>query len=333
MAKRLKVIVTDYIESDMDWEAQQLDDAHIRFAACQLKFRPEQEVLDKVIDADVIVVNMVKMPASLIAKLEKCKLIIRHGIGYDNVDVPACTEKGIIFAYQPDYCQEDVTEHAISLIFACGRKLFLARRTLEESSASGQWDFSDLFPVYRMAGKTLGIVGVGRIGSRVYLKLKSFGFNIIGCDPYLSDQRREELQIPLVELEQLLGESDFVTLHTPLNEETRHIINAQTLNLMKETAYLINTSRGPMVDVQALAAALARKQIAGAALDVYDSEPPPMSYPFFAMKNVILTPHMGWASEESGWEIRRSIIDDIMSFAAGRPPRCVVNQELLDRKE
>ena len=329
MAQRLKVVVTDYIEDNLDWEAGQCAQAGLDFEACQLKFRPEAEVLDKIRDADIIVVNMVKMTESVLAKLKKCRLLIRHGIGYDNVDVAACTKHGIQFAYQPDYCTEDVAEHAIALLFACARKVLWSRRTLDASSARGQWDFSDLFPLYRLDGKTLGIIGVGRIGSRVHRKLRSFGFKIIGNDPYLSDQRRAELGMEFVDLETLLKTADFVTLHTPLTDETRHMINATTLSLMKPTAYLINTSRGPMVDAEALAAALRARRIAGAAIDVYDQEPPPPDHPLFGLDNVILTPHIGWASEEAGWEIRQSIMNDILAAAAGRPARCVVNKEVL----
>jgi len=327
---RAKVVVTDYIEEDLEWEAEALAKADIQFEAHQLKFRPEPEVLEKIGDADIIVVNMVPMTESLIGQLTNCRVIIRHGIGYDNVDVDACTRHGIQFAYQPDYCKEDVAEHAIALIFACARKVTWSRRTLDESSASGQWDFSDLFPIYRLAGKTLGILGVGRIGSRVGRKLQSFGFRIIGCDPYLSDARRAALpEVEFVDHETLFQESDFLTVHTPLNDETRNIVDAQTLSLMKPTAYVVNTSRGPMVDATALAEALGNGTIAGAAIDVYAQEPPPPDHPLFGCDNVILTPHIGWASEEAGLEIRQSILDDILAAADGKPARCVVNKEVL----
>ena len=325
----MKVVVTDYIEDDLDWEAEELEKAGIEFEAFQLKFKTEAEVLEKISDADVIVVNMVPLTDSILSKLERCQLIIRHGIGYDNVDVEACTKYGIQFAYQPDYCKEDVAEHAIALIFACARKVVWSRRVLDASSAAGQWDFAGLFPMYRLDGKTLGIVGVGRIGSRVARKLGSFGLRIIGTDPYLSERRRAELNVEFVKREELFRKADFVTVHTPLNEETRHLINSETLGWMKPTAYLINTSRGPMVDDNALAQAVQSGAIAGAAIDVYAHEPPPVDHPFFGLENVILTPHIGWASEEAGWEIRRSILDDIMAAAEGRPARCIVNSEIL----
>ena len=153
MGEKTKVVVTDYIEADLNWEAEQMAAAGIEFSAHQLKFKPEEEVLAVIGDAEVIVVNMAKMDASLLSKLPNCKLLIRHGIGYDNVDVPACTAAGIQFAYQPDYCKEDVAEHAIALIFACGRKIVWSRKTLDEASANAQWDFSGLFPLYRLDGK------------------------------------------------------------------------------------------------------------------------------------------------------------------------------------
>jgi len=327
----VKVVVTDYIEDNLDWEKQELEKAGIDFETWQLKFKPESEVVEKIGGADVIVVNMVELTDSILSRLRNCKLIIRHGIGYDNVDVQACTKYGIQFAYQPDYCKEDVAEHAIALVFACARKVVWSRKILDRSSATGQWDFADLFPMHRLDGKTLGILGVGRIGSRVARKLSSFGLRIIGTDPYLSERRRAELGIEFVEREELFRNSDFVTVHTPLTEETRHIINARTLGWMKPTSYLINTSRGQMVDDEALAKAVREREIAGAAIDVYSHEPPPPDHPLFGLDNVILTPHIGWASEEAGWEIRRSIVDDILSAAESRPARCIVNKEILEQ--
>lgn len=329
MSDKIKVIVTDYIEDNLDWEAEKLVERGIIFETYQLKLMPEEDVFAKIKDADIIVVNMVKMPESLISKLKKCRLIIRHGIGYDNVDVDACTKYGIQFAYQPDYCKEDVAEHAIALIFACARKVVKSRKTLEESAKSGQWNFSGLFPIYRLDGKTLGILGTGRIGSRVFRKLRTFGFKIIACDPYIKEHRKKKLEdqgLVYVDKETLFKESDYITVHTPLNDETRHIVNAETLALMKPTAYVVNSARGPMVDSAALAAAVKNRTIAGAAIDVFDVEPPSPDFELFGIENVILTPHIGWASEEAGWEIRESILNDILAAAEGKSARCVVNE-------
>jgi len=322
---RIKVVVTDYIEENLDWEAEELAKAGLDFEIHQLKLKPEKEVLAAIADADIVVVNMVRMTDAILSGLENCRLLIRHGIGYDNVDVDACTRHGIPFAYQPDYCTEDVAEHAIALVFACARKVPMSRKALDISVAAGKWDFSGLFPLYRMQGKTLGILGVGRIGSRVAQKLSSFGFRILGNDPYLSDERRAELGIEWVDKEALFREADYITVHTPLNHETRHIVDAQALGLMKPTAWLVNTSRGGMVDIQALREALENGKIGGAALDVYEQEPPEKGFPLYDMENVILTPHIGWASAEAERQIRQNILDDIISVAGGGSARSLVN--------
>ena len=330
--KKHKVVVTDYIEPDLDWEAREMAERGVEFAAYQLKFRPDEEVIEAVRDATVIVVNMVKFNAGIIGELERCCRIIRHGAGYDNVDPAACTARGIAVAYCPDYCMDEVAEQAISLIFACARQVPQSRGILDDSIARGQWDFTPLTKCYRMAGKTLGIIGCGRIGSCVYRKMEHFGFErILVCDPYLSERRREDLGVTTVLLEEVLGQSDFVTLHTPLNEETRHVINDHTLALMKPTAYLINTSRGPMVDHQALARALRDGVIAGAGIDVYDKEPPGDDYPLLGLHNAILTPHLSWYSEDAAWTIRRKIVEDIDLALQGKPPRFCVNKEVLER--
>jgi D-3-phosphoglycerate dehydrogenase len=278
-------------------------------------------------DADVVVVNMVPITAEVVAGWEKCKLVIRHGVGYDNVDLAALERAGIPLCYIPDYCTEEVAEQAIALILACARKILWSRQSLDESSANGKWDFAGTIPVFRLAGKTVGILGCGRIGSRVYQKLKSFGVRFLIADPYLTKERKEELGIEVADQDTVFGESDFVTVHTPLNSQTRHIVRARTLRLMKPTAYLINTARGPLVDSQALAEALRRGIVAGAAIDVFDVEPPPPDHPLFHAPNVVLTPHLAWYSEESAWRIRELILLEIDRFLEGRPPRYVAEAE------
>ena len=326
MPDPLKFVVTDFIESDLDWEAEEMRQRGVEFAYHQLKFAPVEEVAAATADADIVLVNMVPLTRDLISRWKKVKLVIRHGIGYDNVDVDALTAAGIKFAYQPDYCVEEVAEHAISLLFACARKLFPGRKCLEKSAAAGQWDFTEVMPLYRMAGKTVGLIGCGRVGSRVYQKLASFGFNWLICDPYLSAHRREALGIELVDHATVFRGSDFITCHTPLNPETRHLVNAEHLAMMKPTAYLINSSRGPIVDHEALAAALREHRIAGAAIDVYDVEPPPTTYPLFPLENALLSPHLAWASEEANQAIRKNIVEDVDRFLRGEGPRCWVNK-------
>jgi len=325
----LKVVVTDYIEPDLAWETEELAKRNVELVLHQMKFQTEESVIAATQDADIVVVNMVPITARVVAGWTRCRLVIRHGTGYDNVDVAALSRAGIPLCYIPDYCTEEVAEQAIALIMACGRRVFRSRKVLEESSARGQWEFSEIIPMYQLAGKTLGILGCGRIGSRVYLKLKNFGFQFLVCDPYLTEERKSELGVEVVPKETLFRNSDFVTVHTPLTEETRHIVNAETLALMKPTAFLINTARGPMVDARALADAILAGKLAGAAIDVYGKEPPEPDYPLFPLPDVILTPHISWYSEDSGWRIREIIVLEIDRFIQGLSPRYVVNPEVL----
>ena len=328
MSDKLRVVVTDYIEADLDWEAREMARRGIDFACHQLKAAPEAEVIEKTRDADIVVVNMVKITPSVVAGWRNVKLVIRHGAGYDNVDVPALTAAGIVLEYIPDYCRHEVAEQAIALMFACARKVVWSRKVLDDSVARGQWDFAPIVPMFRMDGMTVGIVGCGRIGSLVYRKLEHFGVKFLICDPYLSPQRKDELGIRTDDLKTVCAGSDFVTFHTPLNDETRHMVNAEMLSWMKPSAYLINTSRGGMVDHAALAEALRAGAIAGAAVDVYEAEPPKADFPLFDAPNVILTPHLSWYSKDAERTIREKIVQDIDMFVAGTGPRIPVNPAL-----
>ncbi len=321
----MKVVVTDFIEPDLNWEAGKLAALGVEFAPHQLKFAPMTDIVAATRDADVVVVNMVPITRPLVETWTKCRTVIRHGVGYDNVDLKALDDARIPLCYIPDYCVEEVAEQAIALIFASARRIVSSRNVLDESSAAGRWDFKDAIPVFRLAGQTLGIIGCGRIGSRVYEKLKSFGFRFLICDPYLTGERKRELGIETVDKETVFREADLITIHTPLTQETRHIVNRATLALMKPTAYIVNTARGGMVDVGALAEALRNRRIAGAAIDVYETEPPKPDYPLFEERNAILTPHLAWYSEDAGMRIREIILLEIERAMQGLPPRYIAN--------
>jgi D-3-phosphoglycerate dehydrogenase len=306
-------------------EAEKLAAQDIEFTAYQLKFAPMEDVVAATRDADVVVVNMVPITRPLVATWTRCRTVIRHGVGYDNVDLKALDDAGIPLCYIPDYCVEEVAEQAIALIFASARRIVSSRKVLEESAAAGRWDFTDTIPMFRMSGQKLGIIGCGRIGSRVYEKLKSFGFQFLICDPYLKQERKRELGIETVDQATLFREADLITIHTPLTAETRYIVNRQTLSLMKPTAYIVNTARGGMVDSEALAEALQEHKIAGAAIDVYETEPPKPDYPLLGQRNAILTPHLAWYSEDSGIRIREIVLLEIERAVKGVPPRYIAN--------
>ncbi|RPI61073.1 MAG: C-terminal binding protein [Planctomycetaceae bacterium] len=327
MASKIKVVITDYIEPDMAWETAEFAKRGVDFKYYQLKSASEAEVSAATADADIVVVNMVKITPSLIDTWKNVKLVIRHGTGYDNVDVPALTAKGIILEYIPDYCLHEVAEQAIALMFACARKVVWSRKIVDDSVKRGEWDFREIIPMFRMDGATVGLIGCGRIGSLVYKKLQHFGVKFLICDPYLSEKRRAALGIELHSLEHVMSNSDFITVHTPLNNETRYIINAKTLAYMKPTAYIVNTSRGGMVNVDDLAEVLKARKIAGAAIDVFEKEPPRADYPLLGLDNAIVTPHLSWYSEDAGQTIREKIMQDVDMFIDGTGPRCPVNPE------
>jgi len=330
MGDRVVFKVTDYIEFELDWEEKRCGELGVDFSHYQMKTADPKELVETFRDADILLVNMAKMTPEVMAGLDNVKVIIRHGIGYDNLDLPAATEHGIICANQPTASSEDVAEQAIMLMLATYRKLNIQRAILKDSIENGKWMFDPIFPMYRMGGKTLGIIGCGNIGSIVLRKMRSFGMKILVDDPYLSKERYAELGIEHTPLEEVLKEADIVTIHVPVTDETRGMFNRETIGMMKKSAVLINTARGPIINVPDLAGALKNGVIAGAGIDVYDKEPPTPDYPLLGMDNVVLTPHLAWYSEEGGMDIRHMIMDDLERFLRGELPKSVINPEVLE---
>jgi len=330
MQDQWKILVTDYLEQNMDWEAHQLRAPNVRFEAYQLKHVPASELIKYVRDADIVVVDMAHLTGDIIANMRRCRLVIRHGVGYDNVDVAALTRKGILFINIPDYCIEEVAEQAVMLILVATRKYQLQQQSLHRSIEKGQWDYQGLYPIFCVTGKKLGIIGCGRIGSMVLKMMRGFDLEILVCDPYLTTARKSELGIETIPLETVLREADIITLHTPLNAETRYMIDEPQFKLMKATAYVINTARGGIISQAALIKACREKWIAGAATDVFDlREPPAPGDPLIGLQNLDLTPHLGWYSEESRMRIRVKVVENIKLMLNGELPRNIVNPEVI----
>jgi D-3-phosphoglycerate dehydrogenase len=322
--------VTDYVERDLAWEEAECRSLGIEFSAYQLKRAAPAEIISHIRDADVILVNMAKFTEDVIAGLERTRLIIRHGIGYDNVDVAACTRHGIVFANEATASSEDVAEHTLMLIFEAYKKKRIQDEILKDWIRTGQWSSEKIHPLYRLVGKTLGIVGCGNIGSRVLKRVLGLGLKVLVCDPYLAKDRLDELRVSHTPLDDLLRESDVVTIHVPVTEETRGLFDARKFALMKPSAVIVNTARGPVVKTADLIQALKDGKIAGAALDVFEEEPPKPKLALFKLANVILSPHIAWYSEEGGFDIRRMIMDDVRAYLDGRLPRFVVNPAVLE---
>ena len=325
MKARIRVAVTDYVEDDLRWEEHQLRDVGVEFSYAQLKFASPDELLSHVGDADVIIVNMAQMTEDVIRGLRQCRLIIRHGVGYDNVDIAAATRRHITVAHIPDYCIEEVAEQTVTLMLACQRQLLRQHDALLRSAAKGTWDFADLGGVRRLNGKTVGIVGLGRIGATVYRMLDGFGVRRLVCDPYLSASRQREYGVVPVPLATLLEESDIVTLHAPLSAETYHLVDEPQLRAMKRSACLINTARGGLVNLTALDQALREGWIAHAGMDVYEGrEPPERGMLLLNNDCATCTPHVSWLSVEAAWSIREKIVDEVLRFVEGKAPLHVV---------
>ena len=321
--------ITDYIERDLAWEEEECRRLGVAFAAYQLKSAAPAKIVDAVKDADIVLVNMAAFPAAVVSRLKRVKLILRHGIGYDNVDVAACTRNGIVFANEATASSEDVAEHALMLILEAAKKKRVQDEMLKDWIRTGRWSSAKIHPLYRLTGKTLGIVGCGNIGSRVLRKVQGWGMRVLVCDPYLTPVRWAELGASHTPLDDLLRESDAVTVHVPVTRETRGLFNAAKFALMKPSAVIVNTARGPVIRTADLVRALEEHRIAGAALDVFEEEPPKPKLALFKMRNVILSPHIAWYSEEGGQDIRRMILDDVRAFLEGRLPRFVVNPDVL----
>lgn len=317
---KFKIVITDCDHPSVDIEKKIFHtiNAEVTLEDC----KTEEDVITVASDADGIVNQYAPLTRKVIESLKKCKIIARYGVGVDNIDVEAATEHEIIVANVPDYCVDEVSTHAMSLILACARGLTILDRRVREKN----WDFTIVKPLFRTEGQIVGLFGLGRIARKVAQKALGFGFKVIAYDPYVS---KSESDIEIVSLKQMLADSDFLSIHAPLTGETRHFFGEDELKQMKKTAFLVNTSRGPIVDEKALYQALKEKWIAGAALDVMEKEPPDWNNPLLKFDNVIFTPHISFYSEESYKELKTKVADSVLAVLKGNLPRSAVNPQVF----
>ncbi len=276
-------------------------------------------------EADALFVTYGKVTAEVIAGLEKCKVIGRFGIGTDNIDIPAATRKGIVVTYAPVYCLEEVSDHAMALLFSLARKIPYGNSLVQ----GGRWEMPAVVPIHRFRGRTLGLVGLGNIPQRVAPKAQAFGINVIASDPFIPAEVAKNLNVKLVEFDELLAQSDYVSIHAPHTPETTNMFSTDAFKKMKPGAFLINTARGPLVDVDALAKALDAGEIAGAALDVLPIEPPPPDYPVLGRDNVIINPHTAFYSEEALLDLQTTVAKDVAAVLSGKEPVYPINAKEL----
>jgi D-3-phosphoglycerate dehydrogenase / 2-oxoglutarate reductase len=276
--------------------------------------------------ADALLVTYAKITAEMIRQMTRCRIISRFGIGVDNVDIPAATGRGIVVTKVPDYCIDEVSDHALALLLALVRKIPFSNAQVH----AGKWAMSAVVPIHRLRGSILGLVGFGRIPQLVAPKAKAFGVRVVAFDPFVPPEVFTRADVERVDFSQLLNISDYVSIHSPLLPETRDLFNDEAFRQMKPTAYLINTARGPIVDEAALARALDAGELAGAALDVMPQEPP-VDSPLLGRDNVILTPHTSFYSEESLVDLQVKAAEEVVRVLGGQAPRNPVNPEAVQR--
>jgi len=319
-----KVVLVDYDEdlfSPRGWESEFMAEAGIQWA--EGRWRADEEVVAHARDADVVIVQSVRklLNARTIPQLEKCRGLIRAGIGYDSIDVDAATARGILVANVPDYCLEDVAEHALALLMAALRQLGRQDRALRE----GIWKRELARPTRRLRGQTLGLLGFGQIARSLAEKVRGMGPQVIAYDPFVSVDVAESYGVSLVDLDELLQRADIISVHVPLNPKTHYLLGEREFSLLKPGAVLINTSRGPVVDEAALVTALQDGKLQAAGLDVFEEEPLPAGSPLCQMDNVTLTPHSAAYSEDAVDDLYRGACQAAIEIVSGRTPGGAVN--------
>lgn len=320
MAK-FKVYVSDYDYPDLDIERSVLEP--IGAEVIGLQCRSGEGLADQAADADVILQQYARISRETIERLKRCKAICRYGIGVDIVDLKAAGDHGIVVTNVPDYCLDEVADHAITLGFALLRRIF----QYSAATRKGRWHWSaGGGPILRFRGATAGLIGFGRIGVNIAHKLSAFGFSLLAADPHVSQSYMRSFGVRKVEMKQLLAESLLIVVMCPYTPETHHLVDRAALAQMRADAVLVNCSRAKVVDNQALYAALSAGRPAAAALDDVEEEPAKLDHwtpalnPLFSLENCIITPHVAYVSEDSLKECRRVAAENARAVLLGQDP-------------
>ncbi|MDQ0674986.1 D-3-phosphoglycerate dehydrogenase [Pseudarthrobacter siccitolerans] len=318
-----RIVITDYEFETIDHEQSvaHANGIELERAYCTT----EEDVLKYASEADGIIVQYAPITERVLKGLPRLKAISRYGVGVDNIDVEAATQCGIAVSNVPDYGVEDVSDHAIALALTLGRGI----PDLDRGIRSGQNLLNSVKPLRRFSSQTFGVVGLGLIGAATAAKAKSIGYRVLGYDPLHAPGTTTKEGVPVVSFEDLLAESDVVSLHVPLNSHTHRLINPHSLGQFKEGATLINTCRGGVVDTEALVDALKIGRIRAAGLDVFEEEPLPLNSALLDLDRVVLTPHSAWYTEESNDELKRRTAENVVEACLGRRPRNILNPEVL----
>jgi len=292
----------------------------------EAEVKTQEDIIAVAKDADVVIHILPKVQRKAIEAFERCRMILRMGIGYDEVDVEAATERGIMVCNVADYCHEEVSNHALTLLLTVTRKI----KPFDQNIRQGKWGWRYVRPLYELRDKILGLVAFGKIPRCLTPKAQALGLKVIAYDPYLFDDIFEKWGVERrLDLEDLLSQSDFISVHAPYNRETKGMIGEAEFRSMKKTAIFVNTSRGPVVDEAALIKALQEGWIAGAGLDVMVEEPLSLANPLLSVPNLILTPHAAWYSERSVQVLIENGMADVARVLQGKRPKNLVNPQVL----
>lgn len=317
----MKVIITDCDHENIDIETKILNEANLPFELLQCK--TEQDLIDNCKGANILINQYAPITEKVMKELlPELKQVVRYGVGIDNVDVDAATKLGVTVCNVPDYGVNEVADHALALMLAIQRKIVL----MHNYTKNEKWDYVRAIPIHRLKTLTVGIIGIGRIGKAFAKRVKALGCKVIACDINFEKKIDESTRfIEGVTMEELLEKSDIISIHCPLDGNVG-LINDESFDRMKKTAYIINTARGGIIDEDALDRALSQGKIAGAALDVAENEPMLPGSKLLRHENLICTPHMAWYSEEAALELKRKVAEEAVRFSKGEQVFYPVNK-------
>ncbi|WP_151772373.1 C-terminal binding protein [Streptomyces abyssomicinicus] len=319
-----RIVITDCDHDTIAPERQVAAEAEVDLVLADCK--DENDVLEAAAGADGLIVQYAPVTAAVFDAVPNLKVVSRYGVGVDTIDVAAAQAHGVLVCNVPDYGTEDVSDHAVALALALLRGIPQLDRRLRR----GDHDISAVKPLHRFRGRTFGVVGLGRIGVATACKARALGFEVVAHDPAAKEVPEPLRGAELLGFEETLGRADVLSLHVPLTPATHHLLNTETLHRMRPGSVLVNTGRGAVVDTEALVEALERGQILGAALDVVENEPLLPPHRLFELPNVVLTPHVGWYSEESFTELKQRAAENAVAGVLGRTPHDVVSAAVHD---
>jgi len=319
---RYKVVVVNLGYESFELEREILKPVGAELFLSSKDCQTEADVMDAAHEADAILVREAPVSSDVIHALKNLKIIARYGVGVDNIDLDAARKRHIYVSNVPDYCAEEVSDHAVALVLACVRTIVLRDNRVR----GGQWETDIQDAVYRTTGKCVGLLGYGRIARAFHRKWNGFlPSSVLVHDPFISEEVITGSGGKSVSLDTLFRDSDYISLHLPLNPQTHHLVNEHRLKSMKKTAILVNTARGALIDEAALEKALCRGWILAAGLDVFEKEPLPETHPFKQMDNLVMTSHVGWYSKESGKELQSKAAKEVFNVLSGKEPTAWVN--------